>query len=79
LPKGWYTELVRLPKEEGLSFKNVASFNLEEYEPMELDSINSYVRFIQEQLFNRATILRENCHVPEGTLPKETITDYCDQ
>jgi glucosamine-6-phosphate deaminase len=50
--KGWYTELVRLHKEKGLSFKNIMPFNLEEYEPMELDSINSYVRFMQEQLFS---------------------------
>ena len=49
-PKGLYAELVRLHKEEGLSFKNVITFNLDEYYPMEPDSINSYVRFMKEQL-----------------------------
>ena len=38
-PKGLYAELVRLHKEEGLSFKNVITFNLDEYYPMEPDSI----------------------------------------
>ena len=78
-PKGLYAELVRLHKEEGLSFKNVVSFNLDEYYPMEPDSVNSYVRFMQEQLFNHIDILPENCHVPDGTLSKEEIRDYCDQ
>ena len=78
-PKGLYAELVRLHKEEGLSFKNVVSFNLDEYYPMEPDSVNSYVRFMKEQLFNHIDILPENCHVPDGTLSKEEIRDYCDQ
>lgn len=78
-PKGLYAELVKLHKEEGLSFKNVVSFNLDEYYPMEPDSINSYVRFMNEQLFNHIDILPENCHVPDGTLSKEEIRSYCDQ
>ncbi|TXD53539.1 MULTISPECIES: glucosamine-6-phosphate deaminase [unclassified Polaribacter] len=78
-PKGLYAELVRLHKEEGLSFKNVVSFNLDEYYPMEPDSVNSYVRFMQEQLFNHIDILKENCYVPDGTLSKENIRNYCDE
>ncbi|MBP1840375.1 glucosamine-6-phosphate deaminase [Formosa algae] len=76
-PKGLYAELVRLHKEEGLSFKNVISFNLDEYYPMEPDSVNSYVRFMKELLFNHVDILPENCHVPDGTLSKEEIANYC--
>jgi glucosamine-6-phosphate deaminase len=63
-PKGLYAEMVRLHKEENLSFKNVVSFNLDEYYPMEPDSVNSYVRFMKEQLFNHVDILPENYHVP---------------
>ncbi|EIA10648.1 glucosamine-6-phosphate deaminase [Flavobacterium frigoris] len=78
-PKGLYAELVRLHKEEGVSFNNVITFNLDEYYPMQADSINSYVRFMNEQLFNYIDILPENCHVPDGTLTKERISDYCSQ
>jgi len=78
-PKGLYAELVRLHKEEGLSFKNVISFNLDEYYPMEPDSINSYVRFMQEQLFNHVDILPENYHIPNGMLSKPEIAKYCEQ
>lgn len=78
-PKGLYAELVRLHKEEGLSFKNVVAFNLDEYYPMEPDSIHSYVRFMQEQLFNHVDILPENYNIPDGMLTKAAIADYCDQ
>ena len=78
-PKGLYAELVRLHKEEGLSFKNVVSFNLDEYYPMAPDSVNSYVRFMEEQLFKHVDILPENCHIPDGTLAKEIISDYCNE
>ncbi|MFV8322630.1 glucosamine-6-phosphate deaminase [Flavobacterium sp. LS2R12] len=76
-PKGLYAELVRLHKEEGLSFKNVITFNLDEYYPMEPDSINSYVRFMKELLLDQVDILPENYHIPDGTLSKEEIADYC--
>ena len=76
-PKGLYAELVRLHKEEGLSFKNVISFNLDEYYPMEPDSVNSYVRFMKELLLDQVDISPENYHIPDGTLSKEEIADYC--
>ena len=76
-PKGLYAELVRMHKEDGLSFKNVITFNLDEYYPMEPDSINSYVRFMKELLLNHVDILPENYNIPDGTLSKEQIADYC--
>ncbi|MCK0156112.1 glucosamine-6-phosphate deaminase [Cellulophaga sp. F20128] len=76
-PKGLYTELVRLHKEEGLSFKNVITFNLDEYYPMEPDSMHSYVRFMKELLMDQVDILPENYHIPDGTLPKSKISKYC--
>lgn len=76
-PKGLYAELVRLHKEDGLSFKNVITFNLDEYYPMEPDSVNSYVRFMKELLLDQVDILPENYNIPDGTLSKEEIADYC--
>ncbi|MBK6265451.1 glucosamine-6-phosphate deaminase [Marivirga sp. S37H4] len=72
-----YAELVRLHKEEGLSFKNVITFNLDEYYPMQPDSAQSYVYFMNEQLFNHVDIKKENIHIPDGTLKKEEIIDFC--
>ncbi len=76
-PKRLYAELVRLHREEGLSFKNVIAFNLDEYYPMEPDAIQSYVRFMKELLFNHVDIEPENYHIPDGTLSKKDIADYC--
>ena len=76
-PKGLYAELVRLHKEEGLSFYNVITFNLDEYYPMEPDSVNSYVRFMKELLLDQVDILPSNYHIPDGLLTKEAIASYC--
>lgn len=72
-----YDELVRLHKEEGLSFKNVITFNLDEYFPMKPDSPHSYVRFMNEKLFDHIDIDRSNINIPDGTIDKDQILDYC--
>lgn len=72
-----YDFLVRFHKEEGLSFKNVVTFNLDEYYPMQPDSIHSYVRFMREHLFDHIDIRKENIHIPDGRLDKEDVRDFC--
>lgn len=76
-PTSVYTELVRMHREENLSFHNVVTFNLDEYFPMEPDSLQSYVRFMNEYLFNHVDIKRENIHIPDGTLPYELVESFC--
>jgi len=73
-----YKELVRKHKEEGLSFKNVITFNLDEYFPMNPDAPQSYVRFMNEYLFDHIDIPKENIHIPDGTLDMDKIKDYCE-
>ncbi len=72
-----YDELIRLHREEGLSFKNVVTFNLDEYYPMQPDAVQSYVTFMNDKLFNHVDIDRNNIHIPDGTLAMEEIHDYC--
>ncbi|RYE18879.1 MAG: glucosamine-6-phosphate deaminase, partial [Sphingobacteriales bacterium] len=72
-----YKELIRLHKEEGLSFKNVVTFNLDEYYPIKPDAEQSYVRFMKENLFDHIDIDMANVNVPDGTLKQEDIADYC--
>ncbi|MBY0477672.1 MAG: glucosamine-6-phosphate deaminase [Chitinophagaceae bacterium] len=76
-PKSLYAELVRLHREEGLSFKNVIAFNLDEYYPVEPDAIQSYHRFMKQQLFDKVDIDQNNCHIPNGTTAKENIKQHC--
>ncbi|MFD2163186.1 glucosamine-6-phosphate deaminase [Paradesertivirga mongoliensis] len=72
-----YQELIRLHREDGLSFKNVVTFNLDEYYPMKPFAEQSYVRFMNENLFDYIDIDKANVHVPDGTLPLEQIQQYC--
>lgn len=72
-----YAELVRLHKEEGLSFRNVITFNLDEYYPMKGDAEQSYVTFMNDKLFSHIDIDRENIHIPDGTLEPNDIETFC--
>src|ERR1700710_2102175 len=78
-PKSLYAELVRLHREEKLSFKNVITFNLDEYYPIDNDAIQSYNRFMKEQLFDKVDIDPANCHIPNGQWEKENIKRYCEE
>ncbi|MBT8261427.1 MAG: glucosamine-6-phosphate deaminase [Bacteroidia bacterium] len=72
-----YDELVRLHKKEGLSFKNVVTFNLDEYYPMEKQNFQSYYHFMHEHLFDHVDILPENINIPNGELEFDEIHQYC--
>lgn len=76
-PTRLYAELVRLHKKEGLSFKNVITFNLDEYFPMQPDALQSYVRFMNEQLFDHVDIDRANVNIPDGTLQRDSVYAFC--
>lgn len=76
-PKLVYEELVRMHKEEGLSFKNVVSFNLDEYYPIDNDALQSYNRYMRAQLFNHVDIDPANIYIPNGEVEKENIKQYC--
>ena len=72
-----YEELVRMHREEGLSFVNVISFNLDEYYPMEKSNVQSYDYFMHEHLFNHVDILPENINIPNGTVSDENLYQSC--
>ena len=73
-----YQELVRQHKEEGLSFKNVVTFNLDEYYPMKKDSAKSYHYFMHHHLFDHVDIDPANIHIPDGELSIDQISEFCD-
>ncbi|MBV9961861.1 MAG: glucosamine-6-phosphate deaminase [Parafilimonas sp.] len=74
-----YKELIRLHKEEGLSFKNVITFNLDEYFPIKRDEYQSYWSFMHRNLFDHIDIDPKNIHVPNGELTKEEAKQHCIQ
>ena len=76
-PISMYAELVRMHKEEGLSFANVISFNLDEYYPIEKDAFQSYWSFMHRHLFNHIDINPKNIHIPSGQWTKDEIKTHC--
>ncbi len=76
-PKILYAELVKLHREEQLSFHNVITFNLDEYYPIEKDALQSYHRFMHEHLFSQVNIQPEHIHIPDGEWPKDDLKQYC--
>jgi glucosamine-6-phosphate deaminase len=76
-PIGVYRELIRMHRDEGLSFTNVVTFNLDEYFPMPADSIQSYHRFMWENLFSQVDIDPANVHIPDGGIARESVETMC--
>jgi len=76
-PKSLYAELVRLHREEGLSFRNVITFNLDEYYPVEREAWQSYYNFMHRLLFDHIDINKDNIHIPNGELPKDSVKQHC--
>ena len=74
-----YAELVRMHQEEGLSFKNVISFNLDEYYPIEKEAYQSYWSFMHRHLFNYIDIDPNNINLPSGTGTKEDVKKFCQE
>jgi glucosamine-6-phosphate deaminase len=76
-PISVYKHLIKLHQEEGLSFKNVITFNLDEYYGLQPSDINSYYLFMHENLFDHIDIPSENINIPDGTLAPKKVRDYC--
>lgn len=76
-PMTLYAELVRLHRQEKLSFANVVTFNLDEYYPMEPQELQSYRRFMAEHLFDHVDIDPANVNIPDGTIDAGQVADYC--
>ena len=76
-PVSFYAELVRLHREEGLSFANVVTFNLDEYYPIAPARSQSYHHFMRVHLFDHLDIPAAQIHIPDGAAPKGDVSAHC--
>lgn len=76
-PISVYDELVRMHIEEGLSFSNVITFNLDEYFPMSKNDSQSYHHFMNVHLFNDIDIKPENINIPSGDISLDQVNEFC--
>lgn len=65
-PLGMYRELIEMYKEGKISFKDVITFNLDEYEGLSKEDPNSYYRFMNDNFFSHIDIKEENTNIPDG-------------
>ncbi|TRX61824.1 glucosamine-6-phosphate deaminase [Fulvivirga sp. M361] len=72
-----YEELVKMHKEDGLSFFNVVTFNLDEYYPLNRENAQSYYYFMHQHLFNHIDIPADNINIPDGTTSMDKMEEYC--
>jgi glucosamine-6-phosphate deaminase len=72
-PVGVYRELIRMHRQEGLTFREVVTFNLDEYYPLSPESIHSYHRYMWENLFAYVDIDPANVHIPRGDVPRSEV------
>jgi glucosamine-6-phosphate deaminase len=75
-PQTIYQELIRLHKEEGLSFKDVIIFNIYEFYPLAPQS-NSNLKVLKESFLDYIDVDLNNVYSPDGSVPKEEILNYC--
>jgi len=73
---GIYAELIRMHRNEGLSFKNVIAFTLYEYYPLTENTRSCFLQ-IKEFFFDHVDILPENIHTLDGTVDKSEIIAAC--
>ena len=76
-PVPFYRELIRLHQEEKLSFKNVITFNLDEYYGLGAEHPESYARFMADQIFDHIDIPKENINIPSGKVASDQVFAHC--
>jgi glucosamine-6-phosphate deaminase len=74
-----YNELVKIHQTEKLSFKNVVTFNLDEYYPISKTNKKSYHSFMNHYLFSHIDIKKENIHIPNGELKSNEVLNSCNK
>jgi glucosamine-6-phosphate deaminase len=72
-----YAELVRLHESGELSFRDVQTYNLDEYYPMSGFDPQSYRFYMNQHLFSKVDLAANAAHVLDGTVPDAATADHC--
>ncbi len=76
-PLPFYRELIRLHRDEGLSFANVTTFNLDEYLGLPPEHAESYRTFMHRNLFDHIDVPAGNVNLPSGMVEEAEIPAHC--
>jgi glucosamine-6-phosphate deaminase len=76
-PRKVYCHLVALQREGALSFRDVISYNLDEYYPIGPLDPKSYRLYMHHHLFSHVDIAPNHAHVLDGTVPESFVAEHC--
>lgn len=76
-PKTLFDILVKMYNNGEVSFENVEVYSIDEYYPIAPSAAQSRNRRLQDELISKVDFRKENVHIPDGTIPQESISDYC--
>lgn len=74
-PSGMYKELIKLYNKKEVDFKEVRTFNLDEYYGLNPENSQSYYKYMMNNLFNSINIITENINMPDGMA--KDVNDFC--
>ena len=74
-PSGMYKELISLYNKKEVDFKEVRTFNLDEYYGLNPENSQSYYKYMMNNLFNSINISKENINMPDGMT--KDVNDFC--
>ncbi len=76
-PVGLYENLIKMNKDGEIDFKDITTFNLDEYYPLSPENPQSYRYFMNQQLFDHVNIDKARTFVPDGMA--ENADEACDK
>ena len=76
-PTSLYNELTRRYQAGEVSFRNVEVVSIDEYYPSSKDELQSRNHRLHEALLDKVDIMKENVHIPDGTVSQSDLTSYC--
>ncbi|MCQ2184771.1 MAG: 6-phosphogluconolactonase, partial [Bacteroidales bacterium] len=78
-PVSLYNKLSRKYTEGRVSFRNVEIFSIDEYYPIDSTSMQSRNYRLHTLLIDKIDIKPENVHLPDGSVPQESLKEFCEQ
>ncbi len=76
-PEPVYADLVNRHVAGSLSFRDVTTYNLDEYYPISPADPRSYRSYMEYHLFGRVDIAPNRAHVLDGSVPEAAVAEHC--
>ncbi len=76
-PLGVYRELITMHREKSIDFSDCIFFNLDEYFGVGPDELQSYYRFMRENLFDHIEAREDQINIPSGSISRSQVEEHC--